>query len=61
MTRTIDVLGKPHAVNIQRTYKTVWIAVGEYGGRRIQVTERSEHQVLAAWLLEVTNAQPRRA
>jgi hypothetical protein len=55
MTRTIDVLGKPHEVNVQRTYKTVWIVVGEYGGTRIQVTKRSEQQALAAWLLEATN------
>ena len=55
MTKMIDVLGKPQAVNIQRTYKTVWIAVGEYMGKRIEVRERSENQALAAWLVEVAN------
>ena len=50
MTRTIDLLGKPHQVNVQRKYKSVWIAVGEYGGRRIEVRERSEDQAMAAWV-----------
>jgi hypothetical protein len=54
MTRTIDVLGKPHEVNVQRTYKTVWIVVGDYAGKRIQVTKKGEHQAIAAWLLEAT-------
>jgi hypothetical protein len=50
VTRTIDLLGKPHQVNVQRKYKSVWIAVGEYGGRRIEVRERSEDQAMAAWV-----------
>ena len=58
MTRTIDLLGKPQEINVQRKYTTVWIAVGEYMGRRIQVKERTESEALAAWL-EVANAQPR--
>ncbi|HVJ30823.1 MAG TPA: hypothetical protein VNA66_10990 [Gammaproteobacteria bacterium] len=56
MTRTIDLLGKPHEVNVQRKYKSVWIAVGEYRGRRIQVKERTENQAVAAWVA-VANAQ----
>ena len=50
MTRTIEVLGKPHEVNVQRKYKSVWIAVGEYRGRLIQVKERTETQAVAAWV-----------
>jgi len=50
VTRTIDVLGKPHEVNVQRKYKSVWIAVGEFQGRRIQVTERTETEVVVAWV-----------
>ena len=49
MTRTIEVLGTPHGVNVQRKYKTVWIAVGEYAGRRIEVKARSESDAVAAW------------
>ena len=50
MTRTIDVLGKPQEINIQRKYKSVWVAVGEYRGRRIEVQERSENEAMAAWV-----------
>lgn len=50
MTRTIDVLGKPQAINVQRKYRSIWIAVGEYQGRRIQVKERTENQAMAAWV-----------
>jgi hypothetical protein len=56
MTRTIDFLGKPHEVNVQRKYKSIWIAVGEYQGRRIQVQERTENQAMAAWVA-MANAQ----
>jgi hypothetical protein len=44
------VLGKPQVVNVQRKYKSVWIAVGEYRGRRIQVKERTESEAVAAWV-----------
>lgn len=50
MTRTVQVLGKPHSVNIQRKYRSVWIAAGEYEGRRIEVKQRTEEQALAAWV-----------
>lgn len=50
MTRTIDLLGRPQKVNVQRKYKSVWIAVGEYRGRRIEVRERTEEQAMAAWV-----------
>ena len=56
MTRTIELQGKPHEVNVQRKYKSVWIAVGEFQGRRIQVKERTETQAVAAWVA-VANAQ----
>ncbi|HWN37770.1 MAG TPA: hypothetical protein VNP02_04685 [Gammaproteobacteria bacterium] len=57
MTRTIDVLGKPQEINVQRKYKSVWIAVGEYQGRRIEVRERTENQAMAAWVA-MANAYP---
>jgi len=46
-------MGKPHELNVQRKYKSVWIAVGEYQGRRIVVKERTETQVVAAWVAVV--------
>jgi len=50
MTRTIEVLGAPQEVNVQRTYRSVWIAAGDYMGRRIEVKERSEDRAMTAWL-----------
>jgi hypothetical protein len=50
VTRTIHVLGKPQEINVQRKYKSVWVAVGEYRGRRIEVQERSENEAMAAWV-----------
>ena len=50
MTRTIEVLGKPHPVNVQRKYRSVWVAAGEYKGRRIEVAERTEGGAMAAWV-----------
>ena len=55
MTRTIELLGKPHELNVQRKYKSVWIAVGEYQGRRIVVKERTETQAVAAWVAVVNS------
>ena len=55
MTRTIELLGKPHELNVQRKYKSVWIAVGEYQGRRIVVKERTETQAVDAWVAVVNS------
>jgi hypothetical protein len=44
------VRGKPHEINVQRKYRSIWIATGEYKGRRIEVKERSEDQAMAAWV-----------
>jgi hypothetical protein len=54
MTRTIYLSGKAHDVNVQRKYKSVWLAVGEWMGRRIEVKERSEEAAVAAWVAAVT-------
>ena len=49
MTRTIDVMGTPQKVNVQRKYRAVWIAVGDFVGKRIEVKEKTEADVVAAW------------
>lgn len=61
MTRTIDLSGKPQEVNVQRTYRSVWIAVGEYKGERIEVRDRSEADVIAAWQRAAKSTSYRRA
>jgi hypothetical protein len=47
--RTVDVLGAPQEINVQRKWKTVWIASGNYAGKRIEVRGRTEAGVVAAW------------
>jgi len=49
MTRTIDFAGKPQEVNVQRKYRAMWIAVGDYRGARIEVKGKTDAQVVAAW------------
>jgi hypothetical protein len=49
VTRTIDVLGTPQKINVQRKWKSVWIASGDYLGKRIEVKGRTEVGVVAAW------------
>jgi hypothetical protein len=34
---TVKVWDKPHIITVYQKSKTVWIAVGEYMGRRIEV------------------------
>ena len=36
-------------MNVQRKYRSVWIAVGDYRGARIEVKGRTEAQAVAAW------------
>jgi hypothetical protein len=43
------VLGIPQEINVQRKWKTVWIASGDYAGKRIEVQRRTEAAVVAAW------------
>jgi hypothetical protein len=49
LTRTVYVLGAPQQINVQRKWKTVWIASGNYAGKRIEVKRRTEAAVVAAW------------
>lgn len=43
------MLGVPQQINVQRKWKTVWIASGNYAGKRIEVKRRTEAAVVAAW------------
>jgi len=47
--KTIYVQGTPHLVNVQRKYRTMWVAAGVFLGIRIEVKARSEAEVVAAW------------
>jgi hypothetical protein len=50
VTRIIQLSGRPQEINVQRKYKSVWVAAGEYRGRRIEVKGRSESLAVAAWI-----------
>jgi len=47
--RTVDVRAIPHVVTIYQKSKTVWAAVGDYMGERIEV-EGSSANVAAKWV-----------
>lgn len=49
ITLTVDVWGKPHEISVYQKTKTIWIAVGEYMGERIEVKGRTESQAARTW------------
>jgi hypothetical protein len=49
MEHTILVWNTQVKVAVHQNSKTVWIAVGEYMGERIEVKARTESQALAHW------------
>lgn len=46
---TVRVWGTPHKVTVYQKSKTVWIAVGEYRGERIEVKSQSQGSALKLW------------
>jgi hypothetical protein len=49
MKTTVNVWDEPHEITVNQKSKTVWIAVGEYMGQRIEVKGRTESQAASAW------------
>jgi hypothetical protein len=49
MKRTVSVWDKPHEIDVYKKSKSVWVAVGEYMGERIEVKGRTETQAASAW------------
>jgi hypothetical protein len=48
-TIKVDVWGKSYEIRVYQKSKTVWIAVGEYKGERIEVKGRSSRSAVMAW------------
>lgn len=48
-THTVIVWDKPHNISVDRKYKTVWIATGDYMGKTITVQDRSEGAAVKHW------------
>lgn len=49
MERTVLVWGKPHVIHVYQKSKSVWIAVGEYMGERIEVKSSSPTSAASHW------------
>lgn len=49
MDHTVKIWERPHEVTVYQSSKSVWIAVGEYMGERIEAKGRTETQALSAW------------
>ena len=45
----VEVWGKPLIVNVDQKSETVWIAVGQYLGNRIETTGRTASDAVSAW------------
>ncbi len=46
---TVEVWGKSYTVTTYQKSKSVWIAVGDYMGKRIEVEDRSKTTAIKAW------------
>jgi hypothetical protein len=46
---TVEVWGKRHTIGVYQTSKSVWIAVGDYMGKPIEVKDRSKGAVIKRW------------
>lgn len=49
MERTVTMWGQPRTVSVHRKSKSVWRAVGEYKGARLETKERSASSALSLW------------
>lgn len=47
--RTVLVWDKPQKVTVYQKSKSVWIAVGEYMGQRVETKDSSEGSALKRW------------
>lgn len=48
--RTVQVWDKPYEITVYQKSKSVWIAVGEYMGERIETKDRSDSTAVKRWL-----------
>jgi hypothetical protein len=45
----VSVLGKPYAVSTRQKSKSVWVASGDYDGRRHSAEDRTEGAAVKQW------------
>jgi hypothetical protein len=46
---TVTVWSRQYEVSVYQKSKSVWVAVGDYEGQRIEVKGRSQSQAVASW------------
>jgi hypothetical protein len=49
MEHEVIVWDQPYTVSVYQKSKSVWMAVGEYMGKRIETKGRSQTQAIGAW------------
>lgn len=49
MKQTVKVWDQPYEISVRQKSKTVWIAVGEYRGERIESKGRTASQAATSW------------
>jgi hypothetical protein len=52
--RKVMVWGRPHDIEVDQHSKSVWIAVGEYMGRRVEGKGQSKMQAVLDWQRNAT-------
>jgi hypothetical protein len=46
---TVTVWDRQYEVSVYQKSKSVWVAVGDYEGQRIEVKGRSQSQAISSW------------
>lgn len=49
MEHTVSVWGRPETVEVYQKSKSVWVAVGDYMGQRVEVKDRGRGSALKRW------------
>jgi hypothetical protein len=49
MKHSVTVWNKTHEIEVYQKSKSVWIAVGEYMGERLETKGRTQSQAAGAW------------
>ena len=47
--QTVEVWGETHTISVYQKSKNMWVAVGEYMGQRIEITDRSPTAAAKLW------------
>jgi hypothetical protein len=46
---TVTVWNRQYEISVYQKSKSVWVAVGDYEGQRIEVKGRSQFRAVASW------------